>query len=112
MAALDFADEDMARFRSEYARRRVVTMGHLDDLSDFFTYQKPNGAYFVFPKLLPKRDSWKFAYELLEKAHVAVVPGAAFGPNGEGHLRISFGRTEKDIDRAFERIQRYFKQQA
>lgn len=111
MAALDFADKDIARFQEEYARRRDLTMRHLDDLSEFFSYQKPNGAYFVFPKLLPKRDSWQFAYDLLEKAHVAVVPGAAFGPNGEGHIRISFGRTEQDIDRAFERIKAYFKKQ-
>ena len=109
MAALDFADKDIEHFKKEYAHRREITMAHLDELSEFFSYQQPNGAYFVFPKLLPKRDSWQFAYELLEKAHVAVVPGAAFGPNGEGHIRISFGRTEKDIDRAFERIKKYFK---
>ncbi len=112
MAALDFADKDIAHFRAEYAKRRDLTMRHLDDLSEFFSYQKPNGAYFVFPKLLPKRDSWQFAYDLIDKAHVAVVPGAAFGPNGEGHIRISFGRTEKDIDRSFERIKTYFKKQA
>lgn len=111
IAALDFADGDIGRFRDEYARRRDITMAHLDDLSEFFSYQKPKGAYFVFPKLLPKRDSWQFTYDLLEKAGVAVVPGAAFGPNGESHIRISFGRTEKDIDRAFERIKKYFKKQ-
>ena len=109
IAALDFADRDIEQFRKEYARRRDITMRHLDDLSEFFSYERPNGAYFVFPKLLPKRDSWQFAYELLEKAHVAVVPGAAFGPNGEGHIRISFGRTEQDIDRAFGRIKDYFR---
>ena len=109
IAALDFADKDIEQFRKEYARRRDITMRHLDDLSEFFSYERPNGAYFVFPKLLPKRDSWQFAYELLEKAHVAVVPGAAFGPNGEGHIRISFGRTEQDIDRAFGRIKDYFR---
>jgi len=109
MAALDFADKDIERFREEYARRRDITMAHLDELSEFFSYEKPNGAYFVFPKLLPKRDSWQFAHDLLEKAGVAVVPGVAFGPNGESHIRISFGRTEKDIDRAFERIKTYFR---
>lgn len=109
IAALDFADKDIEYFRKEYTRRREITMAHLDELSEFFAYQKPNGAYFVFPKLLPPRDSWEFAHDLLAKAHVAVVPGAAFGPNGEGHIRISFGRTEKDINRAFERIHAYFK---
>lgn len=111
MAAFDFADGDIARFRAEYEKRREITMGHLDDLSDFFSYSRPSGAYFVFPKLLPKRDSWQFAQGLLEKAHVAVVPGVAFGPNGESHIRISFGRTEQDIERAFDRIKHYFKKQ-
>lgn len=86
-------------------------MGHLDDLAEFFSYSRPSGAYFVFPKLLPKRDSWQFAQDLLEKAHVAVVPGVAFGPNGESHIRISFGRTEQDIERAFDRIKRYFRKE-
>lgn len=111
IAALDFADKDIERFRKEYSRRRDITMAHLDELSEFFDYHRPSGAYFVFPRLLPKRDSWQFAQDLLEKEGVAVVPGVAFGPNGESHVRISFGRTEQDIDRAFDRIKHYFKKQ-
>jgi aminotransferase len=47
--------------------------------------------------------------ELLEEARVAVVPGIAFGPSGEGHLRLSFGRSEEDINKAFDRIEKHFK---
>lgn len=111
IAALDFADKDIERFRKEYAHRRDIVMAHLDELSEFFDYHRPSGAYFLFPRLLPKRDSWQFAQDLLEKEGVAVVPGVAFGPNGESHVRISFGRTEQDIDRAFDRIKHYFKKQ-
>ena len=80
----------------------------MDDLSGFFSYQKPNGSYFVFPKILKTKASWKFALNLLEKAKVAIVPGIAFGPSGEGHIRMSFGRSEKDINEAMRRIKEYF----
>lgn len=109
MAALDFADEEVTKFREEFDWRRDLICMHLDGLSDLFSYQKPNSSYFVFPKLLPKRDSWQMALDLLEKAHVAVVPGIAFGPSGEGHVRMSFGRSEGDINEAFKRMRQYFK---
>ncbi len=108
IAALDFADEEIIKFKEEFQKRRDLICGHLDELSDFFSYQKPNSSYFVFSKILPKRDSWEFAMELLEKAKVAVVPGIAFGPSGESHIRMSFGRSEKDINEAFRRIKQYF----
>ena len=86
-------------------------------MKDVFSYQKPNSSYFVFPKITrinadkhaDKRGSvsWKFALDLLEKARVAVVPGIAFGPSGEEHIRMSFGRNEKDIDEAMKRIKEY-----
>ena len=87
----------------------------MDDLKHIFSYVRPNSAYYVFPEinaryLEGKKDpSWDFALEILDKAQVAVVPGFAFGPNGEGHLRISFGRSEDDINKAFDRLDRHFK---
>ena len=107
IGALDFADKEVESFRQEYQRRRDLICRHLDELSDFFSYQKPNSSYFVFPKILKTKNSWKFALDLLEKAHVAVVPGLAFGPSGEGHIRMSFGRSEKDINEAMRRIKQY-----
>jgi len=134
MAALDFADQEIEEFRQKYQARRDLICQHLDELSDFFSYQKPQGSYFVFPRitrsargsdiergsradLMTRRArgssqresvSWRFAIDLLEKAHVAVVPGIAFGPSGENHIRMSFGRSEKDINEAMKRIKEYF----
>jgi aminotransferase len=120
LAALDFGDEEIKKFRDEFAKRRDLICRHLDELQRCFSYQKPEGAYFVFPKIAAKltRDltqnrreispSWRFALDLLKKARVAVVPGIAFGPSGEGHIRMSFGRSEKDINEAFKRIKEYF----
>lgn len=108
ITALDFADKEVKRFRQEYQYRRDLICQRLDDLSDFFSYQKPVGSYFVFPKILKSKNSWKFALNLLGKAKVAIVPGIAFGPSGEGHIRMSFGRSEKDINEAMRRIKEYF----
>ena len=115
IGALDYGESDLNRFRREFNGRLNLMCDRLDDLKDFFVYQKPIGSYFVFPKILPmaykalgakQGDSWDFALKLLEKAKVAVVPGVAFGPSGENHFRISFGRSEKDINEAICRIKK------
>jgi len=129
MAALDFADNEIARFRYEFQRRRGLMCKHLSELGDLFSFQKPKGSYFIFPRLtrnytelsaelrrklpfnfnqtLLKSTSWLFALDLLYNAKVAVVPGAAFGPAGENHVRLSFVRSKKDIDKAMGRIKKY-----
>jgi aminotransferase len=133
-AALELASEEVARFKKYFQKRRDLICERLDKLNHIFEYQRPDGAYFVFPKIkddillkvlgnppasLRKPSfarealragggSWQFAIELLEKAKVAVVPGAAFGPSGENHIRMCFGRSEKDINLAFERMEKFF----
>ncbi len=123
MGALEIGESDVKKFNQEYKKRRDLICSRLDKLSNVFSYIKPDGAYYVFPRLRQgfggqarrsfskggqARDSWKFALDLLEKIQVAVVPGIAFGPNGEGHVRMSFGRSEEDIERAFERMEKLF----
>jgi aminotransferase len=117
MAALEMAGEDILEFKAYFQKRRDLTCQRLDKLGSVFEYQKPDSAYFVFPKIKNEYlkeiageggGSWKFALELLEKAHVAVVPGVAFGPSGENHIRMCFGRTEEDINLAFDRIEKLF----
>ncbi len=112
IAALERGQEAIAEFRGAYKRRRNLMLGHLDALSHIFDYQKPTGAYFVFPRVKDtvrlSGDSRRLAFDLLERAGVALVPGSAFGPTGEGHLRMSYGREEADIEEAFQRMRRYF----
>jgi aspartate aminotransferase len=66
----------------------------------------PEGAFYAFPSLEGARDSARFAQELLEEALVAVTPGVAFGPTGEGHVRVSFATSADVLERAFERMAR------
>ncbi len=124
LGALEMAEKDVKKFNIEYKKRRDLVCARLDKLSKYLSYIKPEGAYYVFPHLTPgpspskgegslrkkgEVDSWKFAMDLLKKAQVAVVPGIAFGPNGEGHIRINFGRSENDINVAMDRMGEYFK---
>jgi aminotransferase len=122
MGALEMGEGDIKEFRKKYLKRRDLICSRLDKLKHIFSYIKPNSAYYVFPRLRPawrdfsgqarqsnnSIDSWQFALNLLDKIQVAVVPGVAFGPNGEGHVRMSFGRSEEDINRAFDRMDKYF----
>lgn len=110
IAAFEMADSAVDFHRLEFIKRRELIMKKLLNLSDFFSFQKPNSAYFVFPKILKsKLSSYEFSLDLLNKAKVAVVPGVAFGEGGEGHIRISFGVTEEKIIQAFERIEQYLR---
>lgn len=112
IAALELGDEPIRRFRSEFLERRNLTLGHLDRLSHIFDYQKPNASYFVFPRVKDTvalaRDSRRLARDILERARVAIVPGIAFGPTGEAHLRLSYSRRREEIEEAFVRLADYF----
>ncbi len=71
----------------------------------------PRGAFYAFPSLhktsYHKRKSRDFALDLLKKEKVAVVPGDAFGPAGEGCLRCSFAASMPDIEKAVERMKHF-----
>jgi aminotransferase len=116
MAALELAEEEVRKFADTFKKRRDLICQRLDKLTKVFSYQKPDSAYFVFPRIKEEYlrrialggGSWQFAIELLEKAKVATVPGAAFGPSGENHIRMCFGRSEEDINLAFDRMEKFF----
>lgn len=108
LAALDLAPDQTHAFRENYRRRRGYMCARLDKLSNIFSYQIPPAAYFVFPKTPSFPDSWALSRTLVESARVAVVPGVAFGPSGEGHLRFCFGKADEEIAEAFDRLDRYF----
>jgi aminotransferase len=113
IAALELGDEPIDQFRREFLARRNLTLAALDRLSHIFDYQKPNASYFVFPRVKDTvplaRDSRRLARDVLERAHVALVPGLAFGPSGEAHLRISYSRRRDEIEEAFARLDEYFR---
>lgn len=83
----------------------------LDRLDHVFSYQKPTGAYLMFPsiRLEEGADSRQFCETLLREQGVSTTPGVDFGPTGEGHLRLSFCVPEEMIRRAFDRMEKHFR---
>ena len=91
------------------SRRELICI-RLDDLTHVFSYQKPKGAYYIFPKIVFEGiNSMDLALRLLYEAKVITVPGNGFGPTGEGHIRLSYGGTEEQINKAFDRIDEWAK---
>jgi aspartate/methionine/tyrosine aminotransferase len=89
-----------------YARRRGLLVDGLRKLG-FEIPVPPAGAFYVFAdarRFAP--DSRRFAFELLERAHVAVTPGIDFGAAGEGHLRFSLSAPDAAIEEALARLAR------
>lgn len=130
LAAMQGPQNHVEEFRQEFARRRELMCQRLDKIG--FEYQRPQGAYYVFPKLpegiLEKEPRNKKAWErfreipeefrtadtavaldLLFDEGVVTVPGISCGPYGENHLRFSFAAEEKHINEAFDRTERWLR---
>jgi len=101
--ALDRGESSMMKMRQEYELRRNYIVGGFNAMG--LECFKPQGAFYVFPKItgtgLTSRD---FSLRLLREKKVAVVPGGAFGPSGEGHVRCSYATGLDQIKIAIERI--------
>jgi aspartate aminotransferase len=67
----------------------------------------PKGAFYLFPKFESKVKSEVLCTKMLEDAHVAVTPGSAFGPNGEGFFRLSYAASEENIIEGLSRIKKF-----
>jgi aminotransferase len=111
LAALKGPQNCVQNFRSHYLAMRNVMCERLDRLDNVFKYQKPDGSYLMFPRICIKEgsDSLSFCKKLLREAKVSATPGIAFGPSGESHLRLSFCVPEQTIHKAFDRMEKYFK---
>jgi len=105
LAALQGPQDGVAEIRQALQQRRDLTCRRLDALTPWFSYVKPRGAYYLMARYqLPEVDSVTFALRLLNEARVVTIPGGAFGPTGEHHIRLSFGGTEDEINEAFDRV--------
>ncbi|MBI2611146.1 aminotransferase class I/II-fold pyridoxal phosphate-dependent enzyme [Candidatus Gottesmanbacteria bacterium] len=87
---------------------RDIICKRMDSLPDLFSYVKPRGAYYAFPKYSLNIESIEMAKQLLFEAGVVTVPGIGFGPEGEQHLRLSFGSPKDEIGKAFDRIEKWW----
>jgi len=108
IAALREAQNDVDRMKKIYDARRRFMIGRLKEIGFGITVE-PTGAFYVFANAKHlSNDSYKLAFDILEKAHVGVTPGIDFGQNGEGYLRFSYANSMQNIEEGMNRLQTYF----
>lgn len=106
LAALRDGEYAVAEMRNKYNQRRKLIVEGLNSLG-LSTFE-PHGAFYAFPNIKASgMDEDTFAQLLLEEEKVAVVPGTAFGPGGEGHVRCSYATDYEKIEEAIRRMERF-----
>jgi aspartate/methionine/tyrosine aminotransferase len=104
VTALREAGDDARRFRRVFDERRHVMVEGLRAVG-LGVAREPTGAFYVLANARRYTgDSTSFVYEMLESAHVAVTPGAAFGANAEGYLRFSYAAALERIQEGLRRL--------
>jgi len=106
VVALMGAEHDVQRMVEEYDRRRRMFVRGLNDIG--LPTAEPKGAFYAFPSIRPTGlSSEEFSERLLFEHQVAAVPGSAFGPSGEGHVRMTLATGYEQLQEALERIGRF-----
>ncbi|MGD8492897.1 MAG: pyridoxal phosphate-dependent aminotransferase [Desulfobacterales bacterium] len=107
IAALKHGAEDVTRMQQTYNKRRKFIIRRLKDMGLGITVE-PTGAFYVFANAKHiSADSYKLAFDILEKARVGVSPGIDFGQNGEGYLRFSYANSMENIEEGMDRLEQY-----
>lgn len=102
--ALVNGKSSMEKMRDQYHRRRDFIVGRFNQMG--MKCHLPKGTFYAFPHVPDVgMDSMQFAKYILENAKVAIVPGSAFGPSGEGFLRASFSTSYENLVKAADRME-------
>lgn len=106
VVALEQAEDDVVRMVEEYDRRRRMFVAGLRSLG--LPTAEPKGAFYAFPSIAGTgMSSEQFSERLLHEQEVAVIPGTAFGPTGEGYVRASLATSYERLEESLRRIGRF-----
>ena len=104
--AMRNGDQDIEHMREEYDRRRRYLVENLNRIG--LSCFEPKGAFYVFPDIRSTGlSSEEFCEKFLLEEKVAVIPGSAFGPGGEGFVRACYAASMKDIAEAVARMDNF-----
>ncbi len=109
--ALQNGLDDPKAMKATYEKRLHYISQRLSDMG--FEVVNPEGAFYIFVKIpgTIHKNSVEFATDLAYNAKVGVTPGSAFGPGGEGYIRLSYAASDEDIKLAMDRMEQYLQQQ-
>jgi aspartate/methionine/tyrosine aminotransferase len=109
IAALEQAAGDVKRMKDTYDERRRYMLGRLRAMG-FGISVEPQGAFYILADARKfTSDSYRFAFEVLEAAHVGITPGVDFGSNGEGFVRFSYANSLENISTGLDRLEKYLR---
>lgn len=104
VTALRDCADDVEAMRQEYQRRKDYAVKALNEINGI-SCNDPQGAFYIFVNVKSLgMSSMEVAEYFLEEAKVAMVPGSAFGSEGEGYLRLSYACSYEDLQEAIRRI--------
>ncbi|MBI5691490.1 MAG: aminotransferase class I/II-fold pyridoxal phosphate-dependent enzyme [Verrucomicrobia bacterium] len=106
LEALKHGWDNVLKMREQYHRRRDLIVRRCNEIG--LTCHLPRGSFYAFPNVTATGLTEKeFAVGLLQREKVAVVPGVAFGDNGQGHVRACFATSYEQIIEACDRMERF-----
>ncbi|MGE0004894.1 MAG: pyridoxal phosphate-dependent aminotransferase [Parvibaculaceae bacterium] len=107
LAAMTGPMDEIEGFRRSFEKRRQIVVDGLNALPGV-SCRMPGGAFYAFPNVKTTgRSSRDLARDLLNEAHVALIPGESFGDNGAGYLRLSYAASEAELREALERMRAF-----
>ncbi len=107
LAAIEGSQEPVRAMVEEFRRRRDFLVDGLNRLPGV-SCLRPEGAFYVFPNIRgTSLAAAELSRKLLDEAGVAALPGTAFGPAGEGHLRLSYASSLANLSEAIDRIGKF-----
>jgi aspartate aminotransferase len=104
--ALATPESEIAARREEYRKRRDLIVEGLNSVG--LDCDPPCGAFYAFPNTEKiHKKSREAAQILLDKAHIATIPGVVFGAQGEGHLRFGYAIPVRDLELCVEALRKF-----
>ncbi len=107
-AALAEGEESVAAMLAHYEANRELCLAALSSLPGV-TVPRPEGAFYLFPRLEGIEDTAAFCRELLLTERVGLAPGSAFGTGGEGSVRLCYAGDREWLELGFERFERFLR---
>lgn len=107
IAALNEGLEAPQYMNEAYIERKNYLVQKLESLG-FELDAQPEGAFYIFPSIRKFTDNdFEFCVQLLEEAHLAIVPGSSFTDYGKGHVRISYAYDLEVLKEGMRRLEHF-----
>jgi aspartate/methionine/tyrosine aminotransferase len=104
--ALREGEGELVRMLGRLKENRDFCLAALEGMPGV-TVPRPDGAFYLFPKIEGLTDSFDFCRRLLTEERVGIAPGVAFGAGGEGSVRICYAADRSVLEPAMERLARF-----